>query len=78
MYQDSLVGLGVPERTSRSLRGGALLRHRDRGEALYYGSTTEELRYIYAGDASSVRDDCDRTGRRGVQVWNHLQFSSPI
>ena len=33
MCQDSLVGLGAPERTSRSWRGSALLRHRDRGAA---------------------------------------------
>ena len=32
--QDSLVGLGAPERTSLSRRGSALLRHRDRGAAL--------------------------------------------
>ena len=32
--QDSLVGPGAPEQTSRSRRGSALLRHRDRGAAL--------------------------------------------
>ena len=34
MCQDSLVGLGPPERTSRSRRGSALLQHRDRGAVL--------------------------------------------
>ena len=34
MCQDSLVGLGAPERTSLSLQGSAL-----------YGLATEELRY---------------------------------
>ena len=48
MCQDSLVGLGLrlgaPERTSRSRR-----------EAQYYGITTEELRYGYAGRGAALR-----------------------
>ena len=34
MCQDSVVGLGAPERTGRSRRGGAQLRHRDRGAVI--------------------------------------------
>ena len=53
MCQDSLVGLRTPERTSRSRRGSALLRHSDRGAAL-------RLR------PNRARDDSDLTVRRGV------------
>ena len=62
MCQDSLADLGAPERTG--------------GEAHYYGIATEELRYGYAGDANSARDDSDSTVRQ--DVWNHFQYSSPI
>ena len=65
MCQDSLVGLGAPELTSRSRRGSALLRR-----------ATEELRFGDAGDANRARDDSDLTVRRGV--WNFFQYSDPI
>ena len=57
--QDSLLGLGAPERTS--------------WEAHNYGIATEELLYGYAGDANRARDDSDLTVRLGV--WNHFQYS---
>ena len=50
MCQDSLVGLGAPERVGPAGAGG---------EAHYYGIATEELRYGYAGDANRARDDSD-------------------
>ena len=52
----------MPERTCR--------------EAHYCGIATEELRYVYAGDANCARDDSDLTVRRGI--WDHFQYSSPI
>ena len=67
MCQDSLVGLGAPERTS--------------GEAHYYCIATKVLCYVFAraGDANRAKDDSDLTIsviRRGV--WNHFQYSCPI
>ena len=65
MCQDSLVGLGAPERTRRSRRG-----------THYYGIATEKLRYGYAGDANRARGDSDLSVRRGV--WNRFQYSSLV
>ena len=55
MDHDSLVGLGAPERTSRSCRAG--------GEAHYYCIATKELRYCNGGDAKRARDDSELTVR---------------
>ena len=65
MCNDSLVGLGAPERPA-----GA------GGEAHYDGIATEELHYGYAGDVSRARDDSDLTVWRGV--WNLFQYSSLV
>ena len=48
MGQDSLVGLGTPQRTA----GAGWDVH-------YNGIATKELRYCYAGDTSCARDDSD-------------------
>ena len=64
MCQDSLVGLGAPERTS--------------WEAHFYGIATEELRYGYAGDANRARDDSELTVRRGVWNYSGFPYSCPI
>ena len=48
-------------------------------EAHYHGITTEELRYGYADDANSARDNSDSALRPRLRgVWNHFQYSSPI
>ena len=61
MCQDSLVGLGAPERVGPAGAGG---------EAHYYGIATEELRYGYAGDANRARDDSDPSVSMGCAWFN--------
>ena len=69
MCQNSLVGLGAPERTSWLV----LLRKEKTagagGEAHYYCIATEELRYGYAGDANRARDDSCLTVWRARGEW---------
>ena len=65
MCQDSLVGLGVPERTS--------------GEAHHYGIATEELRYSYAGDAYSASDNSNLTVRdRQAGCLKSVTSNTPV
>ena len=45
------------------------------GDAHYHGITTEELRYGYADDANSARDNPD-SALRGV--WNHRGTSNTL
>ena len=69
MCKDPLVGLGAPERTSRSQWGSSILWHHNRSEELRYGSG-------YASNANCARDDPNLTFWWGV--WNIFQYSSLV